>query len=160
MSASSDMQAAIVAALSVPNVLPAGIPIISRKTKEHGRTQDLADDLAAAVANHGLCIYVLPLLPQHAEPELPFIFFDRAEVRVRIIEQPAMNALDVDLYDLIDAVALALHAKILSDSPAQAQPLYLSETPVSLEEGVIEGGRGSGRIADVIFNAVFQLNPP
>jgi hypothetical protein len=88
-------------------------------------------------------------------------------VRVQIVEMPELNRDgEADLYDLIDAVALALHWQPKAeDSPLAgmlAHPLYLAARPLEVAEGVVSvpGFEHNGetiRGADVIFNAVMEL---
>src|SRR4051812_25053405 len=120
MSVCASIQAAIAAALALPGALrvPAALsdpdmaiaigtlPIGARRMKEMGK------EIEAAAANHGLCIYVMPVLPTRAAGEgVPFVFFEGSDVRVRIIEQPAENSAGASAYQLVDDVALALHWK-------------------------------------------------
>jgi hypothetical protein len=145
MSASSDLQLALEQMLSAPGALSAPIPIVQRRTK------DLPNDIAAASANHGLCIYVMPPLPKHfieTDGQGP-LFADRVEIRIRIVEQPALNRGKADAYDILDEVQIGLHGRLvegITPIPLQA----LSSEEVSDEKV---------RIIDAIFNAVYQLNP-
>ncbi len=182
MSASSDLQTAIVNLLSQPNALRVSVPIVARRPK------DLASDIEAASASNGLCIWTMPPLPTSAMQGVQIVFFDKSEVRVRIVEQPAMNSLTADAYDLIDDVATALHwqperginaavqaviqsqgvttdeaLSIVQADPANAalcelgailsHPLELAVRPTEMAEDQ------RFRIIDVIFNAVYELNP-
>jgi len=69
---------------------------------------------------------------------------------VRIIEQPAVNQTGKDVYDLVDAVALALHWS--NPGGMLAHPLMLAERPVEVVESKTE------RVMDVLFEAQYQLN--
>ena len=92
----------------------------------------------------------MPPLPKRAlQAEQPFVFFDSAEVRVRIIEQPALNQTGADAYDLVDAVALALHWS--NPGEMLAHPLMLAEQPVAVVADKEE------RVLEVIFEAQYQL---
>jgi len=152
MSASADLQQAIAAVLGAPDALRVAVPIVARRQKELGA------EIEAAAANKGLCIYVMPPLPTRAMQGVSFVFFEAAEVRIRIIEQPPANSTGADAYDLVDDVATALHWQPKeAGSPLSAilgHPLQLASRPTEM----VEDPRT--RIIDVIFDATFQLNPP
>lgn len=166
MSASADLQSAIADLLEAPGALPVSSPVLKRREKE------MASDLDAGHAvTTGLCFFVMPPLPTSAVQGVSFVFFDGYEVRVRIIELPQMNTTGADTYELIDAVALALHWQPkAADSAAQKQlaamlahPLQIARRPVEMVEGTASaaGMPYDGkflRIADVVFNAVLQIN--
>lgn len=164
MSASADLQSAIAALLEVSGALPISAPVIRRREKE------MASDIDAGLAvQTGICLFVMPPVATSALQGVPFVFFDRYEVRVRIIELPQMNTAGADTYELIDAVALALHWQPKSQgSPLAgmlAHPLQIASRPVEMIEGAASapGFAYDGkflRIADVVFNAVLQINPP
>jgi hypothetical protein len=151
MSASADLQTAIHELLGLPGALRVAVPIVERRTK------DLASDIEAAAASQGLCVLIMPPLPTGAEQGVPFVFFNRAEVRVRIMEQPAMNTTGADAYDLVDDVATALHWQPKAEGTALgaivAHPLQLAEHPVEMVDDP------QYRIIDVFFEAVFGLVP-
>lgn len=168
MSASADLQSAIAALLEAPGALPVEAPIIRRREKE------MASDIDAGLAvTNGLCLFVMPPVATSALQGVPFVFFDGYEVRVRIIELPQMNTTGADTYELIDAVALALHWQPrAADSDAQKQlaamlahPLQIARRPVEMIEGTASAkdmpydGKFL-RIADVVFHAVLQINAP
>ncbi|HSI10721.1 MAG TPA: hypothetical protein VK961_01695 [Chthoniobacter sp.] len=151
MSASSDLQTAIIELLGQPGALRVNVPLVARRTKE------MAADIEAAAANQGLCIFVMPPLPTSTLQGNPFVFFDKAEVRVRIVEQPAMNQAGADAYDLVDDVANALHWQPKSDGTQLgnilAHPLQLASRPCELIDDP------QARIIEVIFEAVYGLQP-
>ncbi len=60
MSASADLQDAIIELLGQAGALRVNVPVIARRTKE------LAREIEAAAANHGLCVWVMPPLPTSA----------------------------------------------------------------------------------------------
>lgn len=104
MSASADLQQAIADLLSAPGALRVAVPILT------GKGKDLVDKINEAAAKQGgLMIHVLPPLPTGAEQGVPFVFFNRAEIRVRITELVPVNMSSTDAYDLFDDVAQALH---------------------------------------------------
>jgi hypothetical protein len=145
MNASSDLQSAISSALEgAPGITGANVPVLKRRPKE------LQSDIEAAVADFGICIFVLPPLPTHFLQGAEFIFFDRAEARVRIIEYPTMNTTGKDVYELLDAIALALHWT--NPGNMLAHPLQLASHPCEMVEDKDK------RILDVIFEAVYQIN--
>jgi len=151
MSASSDLQAAIVELLSQPGALRVAVPLVARRTKE------LAGEIEAAAANKGLCVFVMPPLPTSALQGNPFVFFDKAEIRVRIVEQPAMNQTGADAYDLVDDVANALHWQPRSEDAALgailAHPLQLASRPCEMIDDP------QARIIEVVFEAIYGLQP-
>lgn len=162
-SSSSALQSALVRILSAEGALPAPVPVIAWRRK------DQESDLDAKLAvQRGLCLFVPMPIPTSAMQGTPDVFFDGYEVRVQIVEMPSMNRRGpADLYDMIDAVALALHWQPKTqDSPLYgilAHPLYLASRPVETAEGIlaIPGFEHNGeeiRGADIIFNAVLQLN--
>jgi hypothetical protein len=164
MNASADIQSAIAALLEAPGALPVAAPVLKRREKE------MASDLdAGAAVTNGLCIFVMPPVPTSAVQGVSFVFFDGYEVRVRIIELPQMNTTGADTYELIDAVALALHWQPKAqDNPLAgilAHPLQIARRPVEMIEGTASaaGMPYDGkflRVADVVFNAVLQINNP
>ena len=127
-----------------------------------------SDMEATVAAQSGLCIFVPVPVPTSALQGAPFVFFDGFECRVQIVEMPNVNSDGpVDLYDMIEYVALALHWQPKSvDSPLAgilAHPLYLAQRPVETAEGIVAvpGFEHDGQVirgADVIFNAVLQIN--
>lgn len=147
MSASADLQDAIIELLGQPGALRVNVPVVSRRTKE------LDKEIEAAAANKGLCIYVMPPLPTSALQGNPFVFFDKAEIRVRIVEQPALNETGADAYDLVDDVANALHWQPRAEGTALgailAHPLQLATRPAEMIADP------QARIIEVIFEAVY-----
>src|SRR5260221_13135167 len=147
MSASADLQDAIIELLGQPGALRVNVPVVSQRTKE------LSKEIEAAAANKGLCIYVMPPLPTSALQGNPFVFFDKAEIRVRIVEQPAMNETGADAYDLVDDVANALHWQPKAEGTALgailAHPLQLASRPAEMIADP------QARIIEVIFEAVY-----
>lgn len=126
------------------------VPIVAYRKK------DLTSEIEAAAAKNGLCINVMPPLPTRAEQGAPFVFFDEAEVVVRIIEQPSMNGLGADAYDLVEDVAAALHWQLLggnSGGSILAHPLQLASRPTDMAED------RKWRIIDVKFVATYGLQP-
>ena len=160
---SADLQERIAKALEAPGALPVTVPIV------RWRKKDIKSDMEATIAAQtGLCIYVPMPVPTSAMQGTPFVFFDGFECRVQIVEMPEVNRDGAaDLYDLIEWVALALHWQPKSvDSPLAgilAHPLYLASRPVETAEGIVAvpGFEHDGQVirgADVIFNAVLQIN--
>lgn len=163
MSSASDLQTALVRVLSAEGALPVAVPVVAWRRKDAESDQE-----ATLAVQHGLCLFVPMPLPTSAMQGTPDVFFDGCEARVQIVEMPAMNRRGpADLYDMIDAVALALHwqpkAKTSPLYGILAHPLTLAPRPVETAEGIVNvpGFEGNGeaiRGADVIFNAVLQLN--
>jgi len=156
MNSSTDLQEAIAKLLEKAGALPIAAPVVRRKEK------DVTNDLEAGLAvQGGICVFAMRPLPTSALEGVPFVFFDGYEVRVRIIEIPNINTSGADTYELIDAIALALHWT--NPGNLLAQPLMLTRRPVEMVEGSASapGFEHDGkflRIADVIFNAVLQIN--
>lgn len=163
MTASADLQDRVARALRMPGVLSVMVPIVPWRKKDKQSDLD-----AITAARSGLCIFVPMPVPTHAMQGTPDVVFDGFEVRVQIVEMPSVKPDGLpDLYDLIEEVALGLHWQPKSvDSPLAGRllhPLYLAERPVEVAEGVVAvpGFERNGeaiRGADVIFNAVLQLN--
>jgi hypothetical protein len=130
-------------------------PIVARVSKS------LENDIVAAVANQGLAISVMPMMPERCDEDVPFVFIERASIRVRIIEKVQTNQTPVDAYQIRDDVMTLLHYRPLdaNDTPALtlgamlAYPLTLANPPAQM---MFESG--TERVIDVIFNAVFQIN--
>lgn len=165
MNTSAKLQDCICRALTNSGLMPAGLPVVAWRSK------DAESDMNATLAaQKGLCIYVPMPLPTHCLQHAQEVFFDAYEVRVQIVELPDQNRGGVaDLYDLLDAVALALHWQPKSvESPLAgilAHPLMLAERPVEMAEGVVAvpGFEHNGQVvraADVIFRAVLQVRDP
>lgn len=163
MTSSKDLQERIAATLALPGVLPEGIPIVVWRKK------DLKTDNEVTIATQrGIAVLVPAPVPTSAMQGTPFVFFDGYECRVQIVEMPEVNRDGVaDLYDLIEMVALGLHWQPTSEEAPLAgilaHPLYLAARPVEVAEGVVAvpGFEHNGqaiRGADVIFNAVLQIN--
>ena len=146
------IQTAIAAKLQAHPGVPAQMKIIAREEK------DVENDILAAVAKLGICLYVMPLLPLRCLPtENNIIFFESVEIRVRVIEDPLLaKRLGFGVYDGMAATMLALQGFSPLDAngePLFAAPLGLAATPVSFVEDE------ETRIADVIFNVALQLQP-
>jgi hypothetical protein len=154
MSASADLQKAIVDLLSRGGALRVAVPVLSHRDKEYAKKIE-----EAAAKQSGLCVMVLPPLPTKAMQGVPFVFFESAEVRVRIVEQPARNALGADAYDLVDDIASALHWRPREGeqdnplTPILAHPLQLAARPTGIAEDPVT------RFIDVIFEATFGFAP-
>jgi hypothetical protein len=157
MSASTDIQDAIVELLFKPNALSVNCPVLARLTG------DQANDIAAYAAKQGgLCIYVMPVVELNANSMQGgnLVFFDAAEVRVRIIESARVNPEGTNAFDLKDDVIAALHwhGKPGDGSKLGAilsHPLQLAPKPLDLIEGILEESKQFVRILDVIFNATY-----
>jgi len=163
MTACTDLQDRIARALEEPGALPVDVPVV------RWRKKDMRSDMEATLgAQHGLCLFVPVPVPTSAMQGTPFVFFDGFECRVQIVEMPNVNSDGpADLYDMIEYVALALHWQPkTAESPLAgilAHPLYLASRPVETAEGIVAvpGFEHDGQViraADVIFNAVLQVN--
>ncbi len=103
MSASLDLAKIVEQILSEPGALRVAVPILCRRKGEP------ANDIEAAVNAHQLCIYIMQPFPTEAMQGVPFLFYKKSELRIRISEQVQLNSLTANAYDLADDVALALH---------------------------------------------------
>jgi len=162
MSASSDIQGKVATLLAAEGALPVrgfivpvpkdqsapepGLPIIKRRDKE------LVSEIEMAANQFGICLHVMPPLPTHFLQGNPFVFYDHAEIRVRILEFTQLNASGVDGYELLDAIGLALHWQTTLDGML-AHPLQLAARPQEMVEDKEK------RIIDVVFDAQYQINP-
>lgn len=135
--------------------LSAVIPIIARISKS------LENDIAAAVANQGLAISVMPMTDEECDPDFPFVFITGGKIRVRIIEKVQTNQFGVDAYQIKDDVRTLLHFRPRDggDTPALALGAMLSD-PLRLARQCSQSmfENGTERVIDVIFNAVLQIN--
>ncbi|MBC8011455.1 MAG: hypothetical protein H7067_15330 [Burkholderiales bacterium] len=81
----------------------AGVPVVGR------RKGIITNDIEAAVATIGACLYVFPALPVEVNPNLPGPYVSKLQIRVRAIEAPAINETLPDAYELAEAVLTGLH---------------------------------------------------
>ena len=81
----------------------AGVPVVSR------RKGVITNDIEAAVATLGACLYVFPALPVDVNPNLPGPYADKMQIRVRCIELPSINETLPDAYELAEIVLTNLH---------------------------------------------------
>ncbi|EDY16682.1 hypothetical protein CfE428DRAFT_5795 [Chthoniobacter flavus Ellin428] len=124
------------------------------------------DILAGADKQEGLCVFVMPVMEQDASSMQggDVLFFDAAEVRVRIIEQPRANPIGATAFDLKDDIISALHwSGVPGDGSALAailaHPLQLAPRPLDFIEGIIEESKQVVRILDVLFTATYGALP-
>ncbi len=149
MSDIPELQDLIAAKLGQSGSLRVEVPILARMSG------DYANDVNAAASNAGLVIFVMPEVPLSALQGVPFVFFDKAEVRVRIIEKVGLNPFEVTAYQLIRDIALALHWQPFPEM--LSHPLYLAPKPVDWVEGRVTNEVVTTRIVDVIFIAVYGM---
>lgn len=139
---SGDLQAAVLSQLAVG--LEHAVPV--RATPGH--------DLGAAIAASGdpIALHVAPPVPVRAMQGVPFVFFEIYEVRVKIVEQPALNGGPFDAYDLIEDVAATLHWQPFAG--LLAHPLQLARSPVrTLHENP------DRREFEILFHATCGFEP-
>ncbi len=145
MSRLSETQAALSDALKAHTGFPAGFAILARREKE------VANDVEAALAKQGICLYVMMPMPKRAtRTQNTIVFFESAECRIRVIEQPELNTTDFDGWDALEQVIIALQG--INPGGIFAAPLGLMQHPVENVEDK------TTRIFDVLFDAAFQLN--
>lgn len=117
------------------------VPIIGR------RKGTIVNDIEAAIAAIGACIYVMPGLPIHFLDSS--LTADRYELRVRVIEEPAINQALPDAYELVELVARRMWGK---DFPA-----------INLRNPLVwpESGRPVEPVSDaerVIYDVIFETD--
>lgn len=79
-----------------------GVPIIGR------RRTNIVNDIEAAIAELGACVFVFPGLPVHfLDTGAPTA--DRYQLRVRAIENPAVNTSLPDVFELVELVVRRLY---------------------------------------------------
>jgi hypothetical protein len=159
MSAASDLQEGIAALLE--GALPDGQMVIRRVEK------DLENDLKTGNAlQKGAGILVMMPVPASAVPNVKFVFIDKYECRVRLVEVPMLNRSGRNIWETMEAVMTALHwTNPLADrteAAVLAHPLMLDARPVEVVEGEVSapGFEHDGkfiRIIDVRFRAVVQV---
>lgn len=135
----------MLALLEAAGALRVQVPVLCRRENE------TSSDIDAAIAQQTLCVLLMPPFPTRAMQGVPFVFYEGAELRARIVEQPKLNSTGADAYDLADDVALALHWT--NPGGVLAHPLELAHQPFKVVED------SGTRIIEVIFNAQFQINP-
>ena len=156
MSASSDLQAAIETLLKAPRTIagdgttlsepiqPLGCPVLRRRPKE------LESDIQEQILKQTLGVYIQPPLGTKAMTNVPYLFFENYEVRIRIVEQPKLNDTVSDAYQTADQVALLLHWT--NPGGMLAVPMQIAARPMEMIEDP------TYRVIDVIFVAVLQIN--
>jgi hypothetical protein len=123
MSASKDLQNAVAGILEFPGLLPLSEPVIRRLEK------DVQNDLEAGLSiQKGLGVWAMPPVATSALQGVSFVFFDGYEVRVRLNELPIMNSTGSNAFDLVDAVAAALHWQPANQIQAQVAAVMTQES--------------------------------
>jgi hypothetical protein len=137
-SAMDDLQAA--ALQQVQAVVDSRVPVLDPR---NDRTMEsrLAQTRAAVK------VEVLPPLPREQMLGCPDVFYPKAALRVRVTEEPAMNDLGIDAYDVAEDVMRALHWQPLEG--LLAHPLQLNPTPLQTRD------TRERRVLDVLFTASF-----
>lgn len=144
MSASATYQIGIAALLGAPGALRAAPVIVARRP--HERASEV--ERMAAIRS-GLSVHVMQPLPRRATRGAPFVYFEQAEFRVRIIQLVAMQISDLDAHSLVDDVCDALHYQRV---PGFTQPLKLAHRVTEMVEDE------NARVIDVILNGAYQLH--
>ena len=137
----ADLQQAVIAQLNGAMETP----LVAQSRRNH----DLANEIARS--GNPLNIEVLTPLPVRAMQGNPEAFFEGMEVRVKIAEQPALNAFSFNAYDVVEDVAATLHWQPFAG--LLAYPLALAASPTALTN------TPARREIDVIFNAVTGFVP-
>lgn len=141
MSASADLQNHCVRLLTP--ALPPEVRVLHRRPKEP------ANDFEVALADQTICVYILPPFALSALQGSPALFFDKYEVRCRVLEQPALNDTGLDAWDVAERIALTLHWQMIPGM--LAHPLYIAPRPMEMVEDP------QRRAIDVIFYAQIEL---
>ncbi|MFZ4774629.1 MAG: hypothetical protein ACOYM3_04655 [Terrimicrobiaceae bacterium] len=142
MSVLGKMQEDVKMLLEGSGLLPE-LPVIVRERGE------ILNDLEARLAALAICVYVMPVLPGDPLPGATFLFFSSAEVRVRVIENRKINSTGHDVYEVAEAVCLALQGK----NPGDILSAPLEVTDFELNENA------AGPSLDCIFHAAFGIEP-
>lgn len=119
----------------------AGVTILGRREK------NIVDEIEAAVAQLGACVFVFPGLPVHFLDATP-PYAERYELRVRVIENPALNTTLPDAYELVEYVARRLFGQEWTAIQGM-NPLVFAE------------GRPVAEVSDperVIYDVIFQTS--
>lgn len=98
-----------------------GIPIVGRREK------DIANDIQAAVAKLGICIYVFPGLPITVK-DVVGPYCDRYEQRMRVIEDVTLNTTKPDAYELTEYVIRRMHNQEFPDAIPGMNPFHAPES--------------------------------
>ncbi|MEI6491587.1 MAG: hypothetical protein WCO94_03480 [Verrucomicrobiota bacterium] len=117
------------------------LPVIVREKGE------ILNDLEARLAALAICVFIMPVLPVAPLAGAPFVFFERAEVRVRVIENRKLNATGLDAYEVAEGVCLALQGKNPGD--ILSAPLELSTFELNEDD--------KGVSLDCVFLAAFGI---
>jgi hypothetical protein len=124
----------------------AGVPIIGR------RKGTIVNDIEAAIAELGACIFVFPGLPVHFIDAMP-PYADRYELRVRIIENPAINETLPDAFELVELVARRLFGLQFESIEGMNPLVFADGKPVADQEN------GERLIYDVLFQTSLGFLP-
>lgn len=142
MSMLKSMPEDIKAIIEASGLLPA-FPIVVREVGE------ILNDLDARLSALAICAYIMPVLPGAPVEGSPTPFFQRAEIRVRAIENRKLNDTALDVYQVTEAVCLALQGSNPGD--ILSAPLELSAFELNEDEKSVA--------LDCIFLAAFGLEP-
>jgi hypothetical protein len=111
------------------------------------RDHDLASQIERA--GNPVMIEVLTPMPARALQDVPFVFFERYEVRVKVTEYPPINS-GLDAYEVVEEVMAALHWQTFGGD-FLSYPLQLAERPTEWKDNL------DRREIDVIFNATLGI---
>lgn len=122
--------------------IPAGVEFIERKEKT------IENDIEAALAKLGVCMFMMPVKPLEVQEGADFIFFRKAEVRVRVIVDPTMNDTGMDSPELAAQARLAIHGTNPGD--LFEDNLRLANPPVEEVEDP------TAVVVDLVFHGAYQ----
>jgi len=117
------------------------VPVLVRRRGE------ILNDLEARINSLAICIFVMPVLPVSPLAGATFLFFERAEVRVRVCENRKINSTGVDVYEVVEGVCLALQGS--NPGGVLSVPLEVSSFELLEDEKGVQ--------LDCIFRAVFGI---
>lgn len=130
-------------AIIIDSGLLPDFPIVVREMGE------ILNDLEARISSLKICAFVMPVLPAAPVEGAPTVFFQRSEIRVRAIENRKLNDTPLDVYQVAEAVCIALQASNPGDQ--LSAPLELSNLELTEDEKSVA--------LDCIFLAAFGLDP-
>lgn len=69
----------------------------------------IESDIEAALARLGLAVLVFTPEPGSSKPNVPGPEFDKSEITIRVLENPAINEKEATAYELVEEILRSLH---------------------------------------------------